>query len=431
MRRYFLFLGYSTFLLFMLTSGIDVVYSYSSNKAVHTIPGVGCTPLFLGSVFVVITPDGTKAYVTNQTSNSVSVIDTSTDEIIHTISVGFKPSFMTITSDGAKVYVANQNSQSVSVISTNTDMVTDIISVGFRPYFVSITPDGAKAYVVNSFSNTVSVFDTSTDKVIKTIRVSDTPLFITITPDGAKAYVVNSFSNSISVIDTSIDKVIEIIQVGNKPYFLVITPDGTKAYVTNSGCNYLTGNENNSIITRGGHSNTISVIDISTDKVIKIIPVGNKPSFMQITPDGSKGYVINSFSNTVSVIDIHADKVIETISVGSRPFHIAITPDGCEAYVSNSGSGYVMKNGAGYLNNEEPNFNSVSVINTSLNIVKKTITVDSGPLFIAIKPDNSKAYVVNSFSNSVSVINIAKIDGSLEISSNKFNLIKNFNRKKN
>ena len=72
------------------------------------------------------------------------------------------------------------------------------------------------------------------------------------------------------------------------------------AYVTNSG------------------ANTVSVIDIPTNKVVATVPVGFFPSGVAVTPDGKHVYVANFQSNNVSVIDTAANTVVGTpIPVGS------------------------------------------------------------------------------------------------------------------
>ena len=61
-----------------------------------------------------------------------------------------------VTPDGKKVYVANENSVtgvpgSVSVIDTATNTVTSTITVGHQPFGVAIAPNGKKVYVTNLF----------------------------------------------------------------------------------------------------------------------------------------------------------------------------------------------------------------------------------------------------------------------------------------
>jgi uncharacterized repeat protein (TIGR01451 family)/uncharacterized repeat protein (TIGR02543 family) len=81
-----------------------------------------------------------------------------------------------VTPDGAFVYVTNQNSDTVSVIDTASNTVTDTIPVGAQPFGVAVTPDGAFVYVANNGSTTVSVIDTASNTVTATIPVGISPI---------------------------------------------------------------------------------------------------------------------------------------------------------------------------------------------------------------------------------------------------------------
>lgn len=76
-----------------------------------------------------------------------------------------------------KAYVANNGSPyGVSVIDTATNAVIKTITVGNNPRYIAITPDGTKAYVANENSNSVSVINIATNDVITTIPVGNDPL---------------------------------------------------------------------------------------------------------------------------------------------------------------------------------------------------------------------------------------------------------------
>ncbi len=297
------------------------------------------------------------AYVAN--SNKVSVIDTSTNTIINTITV--EPAnnitkLITITPDGRFAYVTNLY-DFVSVIDTCTNSIVDTITVGDFPVGVAVTPDGKYVYVANSGlatapSGTISVINTATNTVINTIIVGGGPLGIAITPDGKFAYVTISKIDIVSVIDIASNTVVKNIPVGDLPEGIAITPDGNFAYVANQGQSALT--------------NTVSVIDISTNTVVDTITVGVGPTWLTVTPDGKFVYVTNSFDSNVSVIDTATNEVIQTIPVGSIPFVSAATPDGNFIYVTNFLS------------------NNVSVIDTTGNTVVYTIPNIKQPLGIAI-----------------------------------------------
>src|SRR5215469_9960765 len=77
-------------------------------------------------------------------------------------------------------------------------------------------------------------------------------------------------------------------------------------------------------------------------------------------------YVANE--TTLSVIDTTTDVVIATIPVSLLPFGVAVTPDGSKVYITLQV------------------FNALSVINTATNTVSATITVGLLPNGISIQP---------------------------------------------
>ena len=93
-----------------------------------------------------VTPDGTRAYVGNLGTNTVSVINTATDTVTATITVGDDPEGVGITSDGRCVYVANGGDNTVSVVNAATSaVVATIAGVGPGPGGLGffITPGAA------------------------------------------------------------------------------------------------------------------------------------------------------------------------------------------------------------------------------------------------------------------------------------------------
>jgi YVTN family beta-propeller protein len=73
---------------------------------------------------------------------------------------------------------------------------------------------------------------------------------------------------------------------------------------------------------------TVSVIDMPSDTVVKTVTVGTGPYGIAVNPAGTRVYVANQESNTVSVIDTSSNSVIDTINVGNGPFGVAVNPEG-------------------------------------------------------------------------------------------------------
>src|SRR5260221_841414 len=85
------------------------------------------------------------AYITNNGDNTVSVIDTATNTVVGSpIPVGSGPYGVAVTPDGSKVYVTNNstaNPGTVSVIATATNTVTAMVTIGPSPAGVAVNPD--------------------------------------------------------------------------------------------------------------------------------------------------------------------------------------------------------------------------------------------------------------------------------------------------
>ncbi|MDD4249340.1 MAG: PKD domain-containing protein, partial [Methanosarcina sp.] len=322
-----------------------------------------------------VTASHVYAYITNTGSNTVSVIDTTTNNVTATVPVGNSPYGVAVNPDGTKVYVTNSgnesdNSSNVYVINTTNNFPIDtannssigMINVGIWPVGVSVN---------NNVSVNVSVIDTTTNNATNTVDVGKGPWGVAVNPAEKKVYVANSGSNNVAVIDTATNNVTATTPVGKSPYGVAVTPDGTKVYVTNSG------------------SNNVSVIDTAANNVTATVNVGKGPWGVAVNPDGTKVYVANYNSNNVSVIDTVNNSLIDAVNVGSSPYGIAATPDGTKVYVTNYNS------------------NNVSVIDTATNNVTVTMNVGENPKGVEVTPDGTKVYVVNSGSNNVSVIDTA------------------------
>jgi YVTN family beta-propeller protein len=161
-------------------------------------------------------------------ANKIRVVNT-VNNSVSSITVGTSPA--SVVASGSKVYVSNLGSDTVSVVNTNTNTVIKTISVGSAPYRSIVV--GNKLYVGNVASHDVSVIDTTTDTVIKTISSMGNIQNFTLV--GTKLYVNNAVSSSMNVIDTNTDNLISTISVGNpqEDSFLV----GTKLYTGSSNSN--------------------------------------------------------------------------------------------------------------------------------------------------------------------------------------------------
>jgi YVTN family beta-propeller protein len=148
---------------------------------------------------IVLSPDGSRAYVPHTRSNTgnraltfdttvfplVSLVDTATRqhllgqqlalETIDPPGVGL-PFDAAITPDGQEIWVLNAASNDITVVDLATSQRLAHIEVGDNPRGIAISPDGMTGYVNNTLAGTISVLDTTTYTVTTIVDVTDIPL---------------------------------------------------------------------------------------------------------------------------------------------------------------------------------------------------------------------------------------------------------------
>ena len=142
-----------------------------------------------------------------------------------------------------------------------------------------------------------------------------------------------------------------------------------------------------------GKSNTVSVLDLVYMRPDRTLQVGIGPSGMAVNPLRNEVYVVNtgeaSGSGSVSVIDTAKNAVAFTIAVHRQPYFISVDAAGRRAYVANSGS------------------NTVSVLDLDRRREIAVGPTGEGPGLALISPDMRSLVVTNRESGSVSIFNVA------------------------
>jgi len=313
-------------------SGTGDIASFTAinNTSKPIIATVTVTPVF-----------GGQAYITNSGSNSISVINTASQQMQGSILGTQSPYSISVSPDGQRIYIGNYDINAITIFNVITKAVANIPITA--PIGIYASPDNTRFYVASNALGIVYVYNVSDNAQIAQVNVGRAPLGMIASPDGSKLYVANSFSNTISVINTSANSIVKTFTTGASPSWIAISPDGSTLYVTN----FL--------------SNNVSVINSATGATITTIATGKEPEGIAISPDGSRVYVANEESNNVTIINTTNNTVAATIAVGMVPVNVCITSDGSYIYTTNSGSG------------------TVSVINTATNKLTATVPVGTNP----------------------------------------------------
>jgi YVTN family beta-propeller protein len=288
----------------------------------------------------------TFAYVSNATSNNVSVIDTATNLVDATVPVGQLPIGLAATPDGSRVYVAALNGGRVDVIDTTTNtLLTSILTPGQNPAWIAISPDGARGYLSISIPFEVKVIDTATNTIIATISLPAQANRLAVTPDGSRVYVPMGGGAGVEVIDTASNTSMGNIAITSSASAVAFTPDGSRAYVTNDN---------------------VTVVDTGTNTVLTTI-VMDRAFHVVVSPDGSRAYVTHLSKNKLSVIDTASNTLLPPIPLVTSSQGLAITPDGGHIYLA-----------------DNVTVDNVSVVDTSTKTVAAIIGVGGDPHDVVI-----------------------------------------------
>ncbi|MGH9298249.1 MAG: YncE family protein [Acidimicrobiales bacterium] len=291
-------------------------------------------------------------------------------------------------------------------ISAGSEQVGAKIRVGTYPDSVVVNPAGTMAYVANYSSNTVTPIDLHSDTPEKAIPAGPGPADIAITPDGKTAYVTDdgsaaSLGHTVTPIDLTTGKAEAAIGVGAGPQGVVITPDGKTAYVTNAGA-IVTGQT-------GAVGSTVTPIDLATRKARHAIKVGNGPTGIAVTRDGSTVFVTNLDSGSVSPISTASDTAGAPIGVPGGPVAVAVSRN--TAWVLDTPS-----NGS--------TGDNVVPISASTHTAGSPILVGKGAQDIAITPDGKTAWVSCLGANLIESIDLVrkKAGASVHIAGGPFGI---------
>jgi YVTN family beta-propeller protein len=222
------------------------------------------------------------------------------------------------------VYMTNHLSSTVTHYSTCPLSVRNTIQVPANPEQLAITPDGS-TLIVTCYGNAIVFINTATDAILTTLNVSGYPNGLAISPDGTTAYVTSYFNINplIYTINIASRTITAMTQVSSYPKSIFLTPDGLQAWVLFY------------------QSSTIYVFDTLSMTVVSTLNAGGlADTTMAFNPTGTRAYVAVA-SNQMVVFDTSTLAQIASVTVGQLPSDVYVTPDGTRAYVQSQQDSFI------------------------------------------------------------------------------------------
>ena len=229
--------------------------------------------------------DGKRVAVTAEENKALLVVDVATGTVEQVIATDQDVSHMVVLApDGSRAFVANIGSGSMTAIDlVKGERIANVVT-GEGAEGIDITPDGREVWVTNRAADTVSVIDAKTLEILDSLDSATFPIRAKLTPDGRNVLVSHARSADISVIDVKARKELRRIsrqkgsvdnegklfgdQFGESsiPIGVVMDPSGKRAWVALAG------------------SDLIPEPDLTTWQITRVLKAGKEPDGMTYSP---------------------------------------------------------------------------------------------------------------------------------------------------
>jgi YVTN family beta-propeller protein len=295
-----------------LESLLGYVSNYGSdnltifNKLSRQVVGVLATGR--GPLGLAIDQIGERLYVAASGDDEIEAVDVRAGRIVNRarLNNGDSPQELALTPDKRTILATDNGSNTVSVIDTSSMLERSRIQVGQRPVSIIMDSAGRRAYVFNSRSNSISVIDVANSAVAATISTDSSPVRGQFSPAGDKLYVIEAASPYLTVIDLASLSVTNRIFVG-------LGLDGIKVD-RNTGFIYISKNDESRVF----------IMDPVLLMPLDYIETAGNVSYMAIDDENNNLFLLLPDEKAVQAARITGRQPLPDFDVLEAPYYITM-----------------------------------------------------------------------------------------------------------
>ena len=335
----------------------------SAPFAISGDPSTGGAEPHRSPIALALSGDGMRLLVANQTSDSVSLVDTSAGRVLAETPTGAKPAGVALSLDGRRGVVSHWYGKDVAVLDIGPDTVevAGRVEVGPEPRGVAISRDGRTAYVAIGVGNEVVRVDLDARKVTGRLAVGREPRGLALSPDGSLLLVGNARSQDMSVIATEPWRVERTLDMeGENLRQVAISADGKTGHVANMknrgfattqrsiDLGWVLGQRLTRVALDGSEPFQTLTLDPQGKAVSDAhgVAVGGDGRFLAVSCGGTHEVLIlradarplpwrSGGSRDLIAAELLKDGRFHRVALGGRPTELAFADDGKTLFVAN------------------------------------------------------------------------------------------------
>jgi len=279
----------------------------------------------------------------NSDSDSISLVEMNTHEVLAEIAVGDDPRRVAVTPDGAYALVTIRGDNVLAIVDLQAQVLERTVPICHMPY--GVVTDGRRAFVSCFADDQIAVLALETDEVLYRLSVVDAPAGLVIGGDWLLS--THFYSGTVTAINiTRTPIVVGTVNAepdGNLASNIVLSPDGRKAYIpqTRTGLSLI------SLQFMQDWFPVVGVLDLATmtgDRnarltVTSLDSAANMPFDVAFSEDGAVLYIVLAGNDTVLALDAQTGVLLARIPVGANPRSVIV--EGENVFVLNALDGTV------------------------------------------------------------------------------------------
>ena len=271
----------------------------------------------VGHVFVVgLLADG---------ASGVYMLDARDGKVLRTTLTGMDSWAVAVDEQSGRAFVTNRSDNSVSVLNTTSGALIGTVAVGMRPAGLAVDARINRVFVADMGDNTtprgvgsgLTILDARTGRVLNTVPLSRDPDTVAVDERTNRVFVLHGLGGGdgnamdtgkggVDMLDARTGRVVRGIAVGANPddemgaalfpHMMAVDEDHQRVYVINPSAFSAVG-----VPTTG----TVSVLDGANGRVLRVIGVGKEPVALAVDRAAGRLFVVNKDGRMTGIVSQH------------------------------------------------------------------------------------------------------------------------------